>query len=124
MRRIPLRTLPDPAHPPGDPQYDATVIEYRAVITQCLRAPLNRQQGASIDEMRKCIRVLDALEAADGDVLELEDADWEMLKQKVEAMPWGWVDRRIVRFHDDVADASERLPESVNGRVGEPALQR
>jgi hypothetical protein len=106
MKRIPLRSLADP--------HDATsVIDYRAVIEQCLRVPLDRQTGATIDEMRKSIRILDALEVA-SDTLALEDADWEFLKRKVDAMPWAVVDRRIVRFHDDIVGASD---ESINGLV-------
>jgi hypothetical protein len=104
VKRIPLRALADP---------EGQVIEYRAVIEQCLRVPLDRQAGATIDEMRKAIRILDALEAATV-TLQLEDADWEFLKRKVDAMPWAVVDRRIVRFHDDVFNAGD---ESVNGLV-------
>jgi len=110
MKRIPLRVLPDPNDP-------SQVIEYHKVIEQVLRVPLDRQGGATIDEMRRAIHVLDALDEAD-DVLQLEDADWSFLKQKIDAMPWAMVDRRIVRFHDDVFSATEQLPDSQNGHVG------
>lgn len=108
MKRIALRTLTDPKDP-------SSVIEYRAVIAQCLKVPLDKQSGANIDEMRKCIRVLDALDSAQGDVLELEDADWEILKKKVTSMPWAVVDRRIVMFHDDVMLATDIVP--LNGQL-------
>jgi|SRR5215467_9802851 len=104
MKKIPLKSLPDP-RAPDDPQQ---TVEYRSVIEQAIRIPLDRQGGATIDEMRKGIRVLDALDAADGQ-LQLEDADWEFLKQKVEHMPWAAVDRRFLEFHDDIANADNGL---------------
>jgi hypothetical protein len=76
-------------------------VSYRTIIEQAVQLPLDRTNGATIDEMRKGIRVLDCLEHANG-VLELEDADWEYLKAKVEHMPWSRVDRRFVQFYDDV----------------------
>lgn len=105
MKHIPLRTLPDPRFEPDDPQYDANQVDYREVIEQAIRVPLDRQAGASIDEMRKGMRVLDALDSANGELV-LEDADWEHLKLKVERMPWAMVDRRFVTFYDDVMQAT------------------
>jgi hypothetical protein len=91
MKRIPLEILGD--------------VSYRTIIEQAVQLPLDRTTGATIDEMRKGIRVLDALEHANG-TLELEDADWEFLKAKVERMPWARVDRRFVQFYDDVMGAT------------------
>lgn len=99
MKHIELLELP------GEPQTGNVPIDYRTIIDQAIRVPLDRQNGATIDEMRKGIRVLDALDRANG-TLELEDADWDFLKQKVEKMPWAAVDRRFVRFYDDVMQAT------------------
>jgi len=108
MKRIALLSVPDPRFPdPSDPSYEANRLDYRAVIEQVIRNPLDRQNGISMDEMRKGIRVLDALDAAQEGVLALEDADWEHLKAKVEHMPWGMVDRRIVQFYDDITRATD-----------------
>jgi hypothetical protein len=107
VKRIKLLSLPDPRFPVGDPEYEANRVDYASIIEQCIRVPLDRSTGATIDEMRKGIRVLDALDARVGDVIQLEDADWEFLKQKVEKMPWGMTDRRLVRFYDDVFSATE-----------------
>lgn len=82
------------------------VIVWAEVIQQLMRQPIDPQRGASIEEMRKSIRVLDALENSNG-VLELEDADWEHLKTKVTMMQWGVIDRRIVQFVDEVTSATE-----------------
>lgn len=117
MKRIALRSLPDPHFPLGTPEYEANRVDYRALVEQALRIPLNRETGATIDEMRKSIRVLDALDASKDDVLSLEDADWEFLKQKVEKMPWAMVERRFVTFHDDIMQATDapRVPATANG---------
>jgi hypothetical protein len=80
-------------------------VSYRTIIEQAVQLPLDRTTGATIDEMRKGIRVLDALEHANG-TLELEDADWDFLKTKVERIPWARVDRRFVQFYDDVMGAT------------------
>ena len=105
MKKIVLITLPDPRYEPSDPLYAINLIDYRVVIEQAVRVPLDRQNGATIDEMRRGIRILDALDRANGQ-LELEDADWDFLKQKVERMPWAQVDRRFVQFYDDVMQAN------------------
>lgn len=116
MKRIALLSLPDPRLERSDPLYEVNRVDYRALVEQVIRVPQDRQAGVSIDEMRKGIRVLDALDAA-GDVLELEDADWQHLKTKTEAMPWGMVDRRILQFVDDVMGATDapRVPALADG---------
>lgn len=124
MKRIALLSVPDPKYPhPSDPNYEMNRVDYRQLVEQAIRLPLDRQAGASISEMRQGLRVLDALDACKGsggaewDVLELEDADWEHLKQKVERMPWVMVDRRFVQFYDDIFQATEapRDPTRVDG---------
>jgi hypothetical protein len=50
-----------------------------------------QQAAASIDEMRKGIRVLDALDTVgDDDVLVFDDSDYEFLQTKVERMLRQW----------------------------------
>jgi len=84
-------------------------LEWAEIIRQVIRKPADPTKGIEIDEMRKSIRVLDALGKSNG-VLELEDADWEHLKVKTLAMQWGIVDGRIVRFVDEVLEATETPP--------------
>ena len=95
MKKIPLKTLPDPRL--GD-------IVYQDVLREVVRRPLDVQRGASIEEMRQSIRVLDALELANG-TLELEDSDYAHLKAKLDAMQWNVIDRRIVQLIDEVSSA-------------------
>jgi len=99
MKRIPLRTLDDE---------QTGTLRWSEMIRTVVRQPQDKQSGASIDEIRKGIRVLDALDHANG-VLELEDADWEHLKTKVIAMRWGVIDPRLVTFYDDITMASEQV---------------
>ena len=97
MKRIKLEVLGTDADPP--------IVDYAALLRDAVRKPADPQRGADISEMRQSIRVLDALDSANG-VLELEDSDWEHLKQKLAAMPWAIIDRRIVRLVEDVENAS------------------
>ena len=93
MKRIELKRLgPDP------------IVDYAEVIENVIKRPLNPQAGAGIAEMRQSLRVLDALSQANG-VLELEDADWEHLKLKLEAQPWNVIDQRVVDLVDEVTNA-------------------
>jgi hypothetical protein len=95
VKRIPLKTLSDARG--GD-------IVYQDVLREVVRRPLDPQRGADIPEMRQSIRVLDALESANG-MLELEDSDYQHLKEKLLKMPWNVVDKRLVQLVDDVVGA-------------------
>jgi len=108
MKRIALLSVPHPKFlSPSDPGYEMNRLDYRDTIENAVRAPLDRQTGATIDEMRKGIRILDALDASKNDVLELEDADWDFLRAKVERLPWAFTDRRFIQFYDDIMQATE-----------------
>lgn len=94
MKSIPLKRLgPEP------------VISYKDVLVEVIRRPLNPQAGINIAEMKQSLKVLDALDRSNG-TLELEDADWEHLKDKTLAMPWAMVDKRIIELVDDVTNAA------------------
>ena len=79
-------------------------LDYRQVLMDVLRRPSDPQQGIGLDEMRKSIRVMDALDMANGEVT-LEDADYDHLRAKLLAMRWNTADRRIVQLVDDVSSA-------------------
>lgn len=95
MKSIPLRSLEAPDGPP---------IVYAEILREVVRRPLNPREGIQIEEMRRSIKLLDALDSANG-TLDLEDADYSYLKQKIEAMNWNIVDRRILTLVDDVSNA-------------------
>jgi hypothetical protein len=101
MKSITLRTVPSNSSTmEGD-------LDWAEVIRQVIRRPMDPQTGVTIEEMRKSVRVLDALEKSNG-TLELEDADWEHLKEKTLKMPWGVIDSRILQFVDEVTMATEK----------------
>lgn len=97
MRYISLRTVQIE---------NAPDFEYAEAVRMVIRQPLDTQRGVSIDEMRRGIRILDKLDAAT-DILELEDADYDHFKTKVEGMAWGMVDRNLMAFIDAVLSAPE-----------------
>ena len=59
-------------------------------------------RSADLSEVRRSIRVLDALESCDGKVLNLEDADFEFLKQRVFAARWPIISPLVIQFVEDV----------------------
>ena len=109
MKRIPLRIIPDDRFPLGTQEFQANILSWPEAIRQVIRRPLDPQKGADIEEIRKGIRVLDALDK-NNQVLELEDADWTHLVEKTKAMQWAFVDRRIIQFIDDVNNATDEMP--------------
>jgi len=98
MKQIPLRTIETADEP----------LAYSEIIRTLIRQPLSKEKGVDIEEMRKGIRILDKLDASNG-VLELEDADYDHLKAKLEAMTWGMVDRNLLDFIDTVLNADGQV---------------
>lgn len=96
MHRLELKSL--------DASDGSPAIQYVQILTEVVRRPLDPQKGVDIAEMRQSIRVLDALDSANG-TLELEDADYALLKDKLTRMPWSLVDRRILMLIEDVENA-------------------
>ena len=81
-------------------------LDYKNEIRTILSTPEDQQAGATIDEMRLAIRVLDVLDALDenADVMELEDADYSYLQGRVQNARFGMVHPAIVQFIDDVSN--------------------
>ena len=78
-----------------------TTLEYRALILQIMRNPIDIQHGADIEEIRKSIRVIDAVEAADG-VCKLEDTDYAFMVKKIRGARFMSASQAIVDFVDEV----------------------
>src|SRR5262245_30450419 len=110
MKRIQLLVLPDPRVAPDAPDFAVNLMVWAEAIRQVIRRPRDAQRGADIEEIRQGIHVLDALDKAGDRVLELEDPDWQHLREKTLAMQWAFVDRRIVQFVDDIVGAGEQVP--------------
>jgi predicted aconitase len=61
------------------------------------------QKGYTIQEVRKALRVLEALDA--GPEITLEDADWSFLNQRVSETPWRVASPAVVAFCDKIGEA-------------------
>ena len=98
MRTIPLKVIPLTM---GD---QVIQLSYRHQLAEIMRQPA--KQTADLDEVRKSIRVLDALAAAPADakVLDLEDADYEYMRERVLSAHWPVIDQAIVTFTEDVTE--------------------
>ena len=82
---------------------DEKTLIYKQELEIILGVPQDPSRGADIKEMRSAIRVLDALEKADG-VLELEDADHAWLVTRLQSARFGMVHPAIVQFIDDISN--------------------
>lgn len=81
-------------------------ITYKDFITTCVnQIP---KEGMGVVEMKKRIRITDAMESVDDDnKIGLEDADWIVLKQCVNSMSWAMVSKDIVEFVDYIEVGGE-----------------
>ena len=83
---------------------DGNTLSYKKELGQIIKTPSDPNSGASIEEMRGAIRVLDALDNSE-DTLELEDADYKWLVTRMASARFGIVHPAIVQFVDDVTSA-------------------
>ena len=104
MKTIPLKKV-QMKRPDG---VDMT-LSYWVQLQTTMRTPMDVQQGANVDEIRKSIRILDALDKAgeDAEFFELEDTDFEYMADKVKASRFTFADPAIVQFVDDVTDVED-----------------
>lgn len=81
-------------------------FSYKRQLVEIFKAaPLG---GADLDELRRSIHILDALDHAEPEgVLQLEDADCDHLKARVLAVKWPMIDRVLLQFIEDVTNPKE-----------------
>jgi hypothetical protein len=72
----------------------------KRVFAEILEHP---PQGCNLADMRKRMRVLDALEATKGDELTLEDADYDLLRSAFHVNQFPLVDKEILAIADTLA---------------------
>ena len=80
------------------------MLDYRAYLMVAIQNPLDGKAMA-LDEMRHCIRLMDAIEQGDDKGAHFEDADYEFLCKKVHNMRFLWADKAFETFVDDVTGA-------------------
>jgi hypothetical protein len=95
MKQIALKTVD------MDIQGVARKLSYKNELQIIFSAPADMSKGANVEEMRRSIRILDALDKST-DVLELEDADFVYLKDRVPNAKFAFVHSVLVQFVDDV----------------------
>jgi hypothetical protein len=73
-------------------------LKYSDLIKYCLeKAPL---QGLNLDQMRKNMKLLDRFESMKSGKLELDEFEWNNIKNAVNAFPWAMVHKDIVALGD------------------------
>lgn len=97
MKTIPMKAIPM--------QLNGKEIQlsYKDQLIEIIRNP-DPNKPLNYGEVRSSIRVLDALEAADG-TLKIEDADYAYMKQRVLDARWPVADKAIETFVEDVTGA-------------------
>ena len=88
----------------GNPVHNA---DYAALIKMCVNQPqINPQSGQSvgfsIDDIRSRLRIIDVVDNPKNGTINIEDADFELLKQCVTSYRWAAVSQIILDFVDDV----------------------
>ncbi len=76
---------------------EGEMFSSKRVLIEVLSLP---PQGCNLAEMRKRIRVIDAIEAAQGDEMTLEDADYELLKNVFHANQFRLVHKDLLAIAD------------------------
>ena len=95
MKQIPLKTVEVVMND------RPTRLSYQAQIIELMKAPTGNK-GADLDEIRRSIRVMDAVDSANGGLLELEDADFEYMAHKIKSARWPIIDKYVLQFIEDV----------------------
>jgi hypothetical protein len=81
-------------------------LNYKNQLISIMQTPSDPQRGANYEEVRKSIRILEKLEAAENEV-ELEDADFEYMKQRVLGAGYLMINKTIQGFIEDVTNPKE-----------------
>lgn len=98
MKRITLEIAP--------PIYaDDRPLKWADVLLEVCRFP--EGNGIDLVQMKKDLRLLDALHLANDDALELEDADWENLCNRLKTTKWRQVDSRVLAMCNAIFDAPD-----------------
>ena len=63
-------------------------------------------KGMNVEEIRKRVKVMDKLEDAK-DVVELEDAEWELVKTLVSEAQFVRAEKHVLDFIDDILNAKK-----------------
>lgn len=95
--------------------YKGEGIDTKGIIENVVKRPPTNK-GLGVDEMRKRIRVLDALDNKHGLNTEgwfaFEDADWQILKDCLKEAEFVVVHKDIIEIADRIDNAPTSIPAS------------
>lgn len=77
--------------------YEGDTYTSKRVFTDVMSLP---PQGCNIADMRRRMKVMDAIEACTGDELTLEDADYDVLKGAYHGFPFRLAHKDLVAIAD------------------------
>lgn len=98
MRTFELKTMLDET-----PGQVPVMFDYQVILLQVMTS--GGARGLTIEEMRRRMRVADRLEAADS-MVELEDADFEVMFQTVRAYNWPRAFVSAIQLEDDLKEVA------------------
>jgi hypothetical protein len=82
-----------------------TKFSYKEHLVAIMKTPLPGQSGFSLEDIRKCNKIIDTIEAATNPYVVLEESDWNYVKERVEVFRWGVPVPEIENFCDSIMDA-------------------
>lgn len=96
--------------PPGIRYNPETMLQeeeaYRDLLIGLVaQSPATQREGLDLAAARQALKVLDKLEEAEGDSVLLEDAEFTLVKSRIEALRINMVSRAFLRFVDAVLEA-------------------
>ena len=75
----------------------------KGLLTQV--ASLSPEKPINVAEMRTRVRIIDAIENADGDSFLLESSEYDLLKAAIQVFPFNVANKPILQIIDDVLNA-------------------
>lgn len=85
---------------------DKDELSYRDHLISLIKSPLDPKNGVGIDELRKSVRLLDKIESApETGFVDLEDADFQVLKEKIENGKFMRSTRELLQFLEDILNS-------------------
>jgi len=88
-------------------QMGENTLDYKTQLIGIMQTPSDPQRGAGIEEVRKSVRVLDTLDKAGDDQVELEDADYVHVVEKIKAARYLVLTKEVLQFIDDMLATSK-----------------
>jgi len=103
------------------------LFKYKSALLSVLRTPMDPRGGISIEEMEKTLPIITQVKKVEENgILELDDADWSYIEQKLMVVRTTGFDERWVGLKSTIKNATKNvLDETVeekNGSVRELAF--